>query len=568
MLGREFARVLRSAQAGDERAFVQLWRDSNPAMVRYLRVVGVDDPYDGACEGWITVVRGLPGFKGDETAWRVWLLACVRMRAEEGSLRRSWGQARPAPGGTTPDELQVDSFDDGQGQDPESRGVNDTIAAIRALPLGQGEIVMLRLAAELPVGAVADIVGADAAAVRRAEERGIERLGADRELVAWSLAAPPMPAELADERVALGAFRAMPKSTRQSASRATILTLGTSLDKQSRRRELPDAEVVSIKAPLTRHGQRAGRTARAGAAVDGHALARVSPLHETRASRRAAAFTAAGQAPGGRTAGRTGTATLWAGHSRAAVVGIVAVSASVMSLSGISAAAFVGVLPDGPQQAMHDLLGAPAPTRSGSSDGTARGTGDGTDGTGGGTGPGTRSSGTPVGPAATSSAARGLCQAWAADKAKGTARDTSVAFRNVAAAAGGADRVDAYCRVAATPATVPTKTPNAHAPTAKPTKTPATHTPTPHTPNPNSPTKTSKTATPNSPSRTSKAANPNSPTGGSKGGSGQNATTSSTQSSPGAVQQSAPDVVPTAPSSLDAVSKSAKGARGTGSPTR
>ena len=557
MLGREFSRVLRSAQAGDERAFVQLWRDSNPAMVRYLRVVGVDDAYDGACEGWITVVRGLPGFKGDETAWRVWLLACVRMRAEEGSQRRSWGQARPGPGGTTPDDLQVDNLDDGEGQDPESRGVNDTIAAIRALPLGQGEIVMLRLAAELPVGAVADIVGADAAAVRRAEERGIERLGADRELVAWSLAAPPMPAELADERVALGAFRAMPKSTRQSASRATILTLGTSLDKQSGRRELPDAEVVSIKAPLTRHGERAGRPARAGVAVDGHALARVSPLHETRASRRAAARTAAGHAPGGRTAGRTGTATLWAGHSRAAVVGIVAVSASVMSLSGISAAAFVGVLPDGPQQAMHDLLGAPAPTRSGSSDGTAGGTGDGTDGTRG---------GTPVGPAATSSAARGLCQAWAADKAKGTARDTSVAFRNVAAAAGGADRVDAYCRVAATPVPVPTKTPNAHAPTAKPTRTPATHTPTPHTPN--SPTKTSKTATPNSPSRTSKAANPNSPTSDSKGRSGQNATTSSTQSSPGAVQQSAPDVVSTAPSSLGSVSEGSKGARGAGSPTR
>jgi DNA-directed RNA polymerase specialized sigma24 family protein len=541
-------------------------------MIRYLRVVGVDDPYDAACEGWITVVRGLPGFKGDETAWRVWLLACVRMRAEEGSLRRSWGSAGSASGGPTPDEIQVDSLDDADEQDPESRGVNDTIAAIRDLPLGQGEIVMLRLAAELPVGAVADIVGADAAAVRRAESRGIERLGADRELVVWSLAAPPMPAELADERVALGAFRSMPKSSRQSAPRATILTLGTSLDKRPGRGEPGDAQVVSINQPLTRNGERAGRTARAGVTVNGHALASVSPLPATRASRRAAARTSTGGA-GARTAVRPGPDVLWAGRSRAAVIGIVAASASVMSLSGISAAAFVGVLPDGPQQVMHDLLGAPAPTRSGNADGTdatggtggtAGRTGDGT----GGTSPGTRSGHTPVGPAATSSAARGLCQAWSVDKAEGIARDKSVAFRNLAAAAGGPDQVDAYCRVATTPAPAPTKTPNAHAPTAKPTKTPPAHpSPTPHRTNPNSPTKTSKTAVPNSPSKTSKAANPNSPTSGSKGGA-QRTTTSSTQSSPGAVQQSAPDVASTAPTSLDAVSKSSKGARGTGSPAR
>jgi DNA-directed RNA polymerase specialized sigma24 family protein len=162
-------------------------------MIRYLRVVGVDDPYDAACEGWITVVRGLSGFKGDETAWRVWLLACARMRAEEGSLRRSWGSGGPAKGGAA-DELHVESLDGDAEQDPEHRGINDTIAAIRALPLGQGEIVMLRLAAELPVGAVADVVGADPVAVRRAEARGIERLGADRELLMWSLAAPAMAA--------------------------------------------------------------------------------------------------------------------------------------------------------------------------------------------------------------------------------------------------------------------------------------------------------------------------------------------------------------------------------------
>ena len=67
VLGNAFAPSLRAAQAGDERAFARLWRDANPLMVRYLRVIGVDDPYDSACEGWVSVVRGLRGFDGDET---------------------------------------------------------------------------------------------------------------------------------------------------------------------------------------------------------------------------------------------------------------------------------------------------------------------------------------------------------------------------------------------------------------------------------------------------------------------------------------------------------------------
>src|SRR6476661_8211738 len=98
VLGTEFALTLRAAQAGEEDAFARLWRDANPTMIRYLRVVGHDDPYDEACEGWITVVRGLPGFAGDELAWRVWLLACARQRAEESTLRRAWGSVTVLPG--------------------------------------------------------------------------------------------------------------------------------------------------------------------------------------------------------------------------------------------------------------------------------------------------------------------------------------------------------------------------------------------------------------------------------------------------------------------------------------
>ena len=286
-MGAGFRRVLCAAQAGDEAAFVRLWRDANPVMTRYLRVAGLDDPYDAACEGWITVLRGLPGFHGDETAWRVWVLACARVRAEESSLRRSWGSVTVLPGvgpGADAEPLELEDLE--TTRDVEHRGVAEAITAIRALPLGQGEIVMLRLCAELPVAAVADIVGTDATAVRRSEERALERLRVDRDLLRWSLTAPATPAELADERVALGAFRSLPRTGTPGSAR--VIALGPTLARPQR--------------------------------------ARVA-----------------------------------AGWSRSALVGVAAVSASVVSLGGLGAAAYTGSLPAPVQRVMHDVFGAPAP---------------------------------------------------------------------------------------------------------------------------------------------------------------------------------------------------------------
>lgn len=87
----------------------------------------------------------------------------------------------------------------------------------------------------------------------------------------------------------------------------------------------------------------------------------------------------------------------------------------------------------------------------------------------------------PVGPDASGSAAYGLCTAWKGVADQGKAVD-SVAFTNLAEAAGGADKVAAYCaeveapgksgdHPTAKPTTVPSGKP-ASAPTGKPTSVP------------------------------------------------------------------------------------------------
>jgi hypothetical protein len=152
--------------------------------------------------------------------------------------------------------------------------------------------------------------------------------------------------------------------------------------------------------------------------------------------------------------------------ARAAAVAAVA----ALSLGGFATAAFAGALPAPAQRFAHHTFGAPA--------------------AGGGQPTGTHPSATatPAGPDATGPAAFGLCTAWAHAKAHGTSSQQAVAFRNLAAAAGGAGHVTAYC--AAVPHPGPSSTPTAHPagppathptgpPAAHPTGAPASH-PTPH----------------------------------------------------------------------------------------
>ena len=111
-------------------------------------------------------------------------------------------------------------------------------------------------------------------------------------------------------------------------------------------------------------------------------------------------------------------------------------AAAAAALGGVAAAAYTGTLPAPAQQFAHSMIGAPQP---GHRPGTPQPS----------HGPGTPQA-TPartdaVGPDATGPAAFGLCTAYAHAKAHGTASQQAVAFGDLAAAAGGAAKIAAYC---------------------------------------------------------------------------------------------------------------------------
>ncbi|MBO0777180.1 MAG: RNA polymerase sigma factor [Actinobacteria bacterium] len=173
MIGDDFPAVLAAAQGGDEGAFSALWQDSNPALLRYLRVIAPESADDVAAETWMSVLRRLSRFRGDESAWRAWLFTTARRRVVDDGRRRSRRPESPVA-------------DMGLGEAPRAPDAADlalenlttraAITAVASLPRLQAEVIMLRVVAGLGTEAVAELVGRSPGAVRVAAHRGLRRL--------------------------------------------------------------------------------------------------------------------------------------------------------------------------------------------------------------------------------------------------------------------------------------------------------------------------------------------------------------------------------------------------------
>jgi RNA polymerase sigma-70 factor (ECF subfamily) len=171
--GDDFPAILAAAQDGSEDAFAALWRDANPALLRYLRVAAPDAAEDVAAEIWVQVVRGLAKFRGDERDWRGWLFTIARRRALDDRRRRARHPVTPLA--DLPGHLEPRA-PDAAGQAIENLATEKALAAVTALPPQQAEVILLRVVAGLDTDAVARIVGSSPGAVRVAAHRGLRRL--------------------------------------------------------------------------------------------------------------------------------------------------------------------------------------------------------------------------------------------------------------------------------------------------------------------------------------------------------------------------------------------------------
>jgi RNA polymerase sigma-70 factor, ECF subfamily len=152
--------------AGDEEAFACIFRDVQPALLRYLRVIS-SEPDDIAGDTWLHVVAGLVRFRGDEQGFRAWLFTIARHRAIDRGRSRARYPAVPLDPSaeiwlTSPDAADLAL---------ETIATRRAVALVASLPRDQAEIVMLRVVAGLDVSDVARIAGKSPGAVFRLAPR-------------------------------------------------------------------------------------------------------------------------------------------------------------------------------------------------------------------------------------------------------------------------------------------------------------------------------------------------------------------------------------------------------------
>jgi RNA polymerase sigma-70 factor (ECF subfamily) len=172
MIGPRFPDLLAAAQGGDEQAFAVLWRELQPAVLRYFRVAAGEAAEDLAADTWMSVIRGLGRFRGDERAFRAWIFTLARHRAidwrRRAGRRPTWVAAEELAEWPAPDDpvLQV----------LEGQSTRAALALVAELPPDQAEVVALRVLGGLEVAEVARIVGKRPGAVRVLAHQGLRRL--------------------------------------------------------------------------------------------------------------------------------------------------------------------------------------------------------------------------------------------------------------------------------------------------------------------------------------------------------------------------------------------------------
>lgn len=161
--------ILGSARAGDPAALEALYRELAPVVLGYLRAQGAKEPEDLTGDTFVGVVRGLHRFQGDRQALRSWVFAIAHRRLLDERRRL----ARRREEAVDPRELPERIAGDVE-QDALVRvGARWAVDALAGLTPDQRDVLLLRVLADLSVGAVAGILRKGPGAVKSLQRRAL-----------------------------------------------------------------------------------------------------------------------------------------------------------------------------------------------------------------------------------------------------------------------------------------------------------------------------------------------------------------------------------------------------------
>ena len=165
--------VAASARDQAPGALETLYETYSPAVYGYVRGLGVPDPDDTVSEVFVSVVRALATFRGDEADFRRWLFTIAHRRAVDAHRRRG---RRPEQ--ATDPILLPEGIDTADSADEVAARLSPGPAtrALAQLTPDQREVILLRVVADLSVADTAEVLGKQPGAIKTLQRRALASL--------------------------------------------------------------------------------------------------------------------------------------------------------------------------------------------------------------------------------------------------------------------------------------------------------------------------------------------------------------------------------------------------------
>jgi RNA polymerase sigma-70 factor, ECF subfamily len=172
-IGSRFPQVLQAAADGLEWAWSELYRETAPPLLRFLRSQGAADPEDLLGECFVQIVAHIGDFSGDEAGFRSWTFTVARSR-----LVDSWRRAGRRPVVPVADPSQVGRATQRHtpGADHQLLQGADVADILATLTPDQRAVVTLRFVDRFSLAETAEILGRSEGSVKLLQHRAIRSL--------------------------------------------------------------------------------------------------------------------------------------------------------------------------------------------------------------------------------------------------------------------------------------------------------------------------------------------------------------------------------------------------------
>jgi RNA polymerase sigma factor (sigma-70 family) len=168
-LGPAFAGALAGARTGADWAWAEIYRDLAPAVLGYFRAHGAAEAEDLTSEVFVSIVRNIASFDGNEEQFRSWVFVIVHRRLQDERRKRARKPVILIEDERLEQVADTDVEAEAIGAASTTR-VRETFAQLSD---DQRDVLTMRIIADLSLEDTAIVLGKTVGAVKSLQHRGL-----------------------------------------------------------------------------------------------------------------------------------------------------------------------------------------------------------------------------------------------------------------------------------------------------------------------------------------------------------------------------------------------------------